>query len=212
MPNLAAHWDAAADTFDEEADHGLRDPAVRAAWAARLATWLPPAAGRRPDALDLGCGTGSLSLLLAEAGHRVTGVDLAPRMVERAREKLAGTDATVTVGDASRPPVGERRFDVVLTRHVVWALPDPERALARWAALLRPGGRLVLVEGRWSSVPRRDDMPWDGGITAEELVAALRRLPVRFADLRVDRLTEPVLWGKEIDDERYAVVAATPAT
>jgi 2-polyprenyl-3-methyl-5-hydroxy-6-metoxy-1,4-benzoquinol methylase len=39
--------------------------------------------------LDVGCGTGSLSALLAAAGHRVTGVDLAPRMIEQARAKLA---------------------------------------------------------------------------------------------------------------------------
>lgn len=55
-------WDAAAGSFDEEPDHGLRDPAVRDAWARRMETWLPTA----PSAvLDLGCGTGSLSLLVA---------------------------------------------------------------------------------------------------------------------------------------------------
>ncbi|BFO20225.1 hypothetical protein SHKM778_66130 [Streptomyces sp. KM77-8] len=53
-------WDAEAAGFDEEPDHGLRDPRVRAAWAARLRTWLP---GRPGDVLDLGCGTGSLSSL-----------------------------------------------------------------------------------------------------------------------------------------------------
>ncbi|MEV0628891.1 class I SAM-dependent methyltransferase [Nonomuraea wenchangensis] len=210
-PGTAAFWDAAADTFDEEADHGLRDPRVRAAWAARLAAWLPPGDGGL-DALDLGCGTGSLSLLLAEAGHRVTGVDLAPRMVERARAKLAGTGAVVTVGDAAAPPVGERRFDVVLSRHLVWALPRPEEALARWAGLLRPGGRLVLVEGRWGTVPRREGTPWDGGVPAAELEAALRRLPVPLTDVRVEPLTDPLLWGKEIIDERYTVTATRTGT
>lgn len=70
-------------------------------------------------------------------------------MAELARAKLAGTGATVLVGDAAEPPVGERRFDVVLARHLLWALPGPERVLRRWTGLLRPGGRLVLVEGRW---------------------------------------------------------------
>ena len=142
----AAYWDAAAETFDEEPDHGLRDPAVRAAWAARMRCWLPPGPC---DLLDLGCGTGSLALLAAEQGHRVTGVDRSPGMVERARTKLAGRDAAFLVGDAAEPPVGERRFDVVLVRHVLWALPDPRAALRRWAGLLAPGGRLVLIEGRW---------------------------------------------------------------
>ncbi|MBW8819063.1 MAG: SAM-dependent methyltransferase, partial [Streptomyces sp.] len=60
-------WDAEAGSFDEEPDHGLRDPGVRGAWAERLRGWLP---GGASDVLDLGCGTGSLSLLAAERGHR----------------------------------------------------------------------------------------------------------------------------------------------
>ena len=71
-------WDAAAPTFDDEPDHGLRDPGVRQAWADRLRSWLPARPG---DVLDIGCGTGSLSLLASEQGHRVTGVDLSPAMV-----------------------------------------------------------------------------------------------------------------------------------
>lgn len=91
-------WDNAADTFDREPDHGLLDPVVRAAWDERLSGWLPDRPG---DLLDLGCGTGSLSLLAAERGFRVTGVDLSPRMTERARAKLAGTGAEVLTGDAA---------------------------------------------------------------------------------------------------------------
>ncbi|CAM5736136.1 hypothetical protein SMICM304S_08860 [Streptomyces microflavus] len=78
-------WDAAAESFDEEPDHGLLDPAVRDAWAGRLESWLPATRG---DLLDLGCGTGSLSLLAAGQGHRVTAVDRSPRMAEQARAKL----------------------------------------------------------------------------------------------------------------------------
>ncbi|MFD8941337.1 class I SAM-dependent methyltransferase, partial [Streptomyces californicus] len=68
-------WDAAAQTFDQEPDHGLLDPAVRDAWAGRLESWLPATRG---DVLDLGCGTGSLSLLAAGQGHRVTAVGPPP--------------------------------------------------------------------------------------------------------------------------------------
>ncbi|MBO0515984.1 class I SAM-dependent methyltransferase, partial [Streptomyces beijiangensis] len=146
---MTINWDAEAATFDEEPDHGLRDAGVRAAWAVRLKGWLP---GEPSDVLDLGCGTGSLALLAAEQGHRVTGVDLSPEMAELARVKLAGTGAEVLVGDAARPPVGERRFDVVLARHVVWTLGDPAEVLGHWRSLLRPGGRLVLVEGVWGGV------------------------------------------------------------
>jgi hypothetical protein len=47
------------------------------------------------------------------------------------------------------PPWPNHAFDVVLARHVVWALPDAALGLDRWIDLLKTGGRLVLVEGRW---------------------------------------------------------------
>ncbi|MGW1168911.1 class I SAM-dependent methyltransferase [Streptomyces sp. NPDC002550] len=188
-------WDAEAAAFDDEPDHGLRDPGTRAAWADRLRSWLPE---RPVDVLDLGCGTGSLSLLAAEQGHRVTGVDSSPAMAERARAKLAGRDAVVLRGEAATPPVGEQRFDVVLVRHVLWTLPEPGRVLRHWRDLLRPGGRFVLVEGVWGTLH-------PVGIPADRLTALLAPL---CPDVRVERLSgDPVLWGKAVTDERYAVVA-----
>ena len=192
-------WDAQAASFDDEPDHGLRDPEVRRAWAGRLRAWLPP---RPSDVLDLGCGTGSLSLLAAEQGHHVTGVDNSPAMVNLARAKLAGRDAAFLVGDAAAPPVGQQRFDVVLVRHVLWALPDPGRALRNWRELLRPGGgRLVLVEGVWGTVS-------PVGLPAEQVTSLLAPLT---GQVRVERLSDDaLLWGGEVDDERYAVVALVP--
>ncbi|MEZ3182038.1 class I SAM-dependent methyltransferase [Streptomyces pimonensis] len=188
-------WDVEAAAFDEEPDHGLRDPQVRAAWAARLRAWLP---GRPGDVLDLGCGTGSPSLLAEERGHRVTGVDRSPAMVTLARRKLAGRDAVFLVGDATAPPVGEERYDAVLVRHVLWTLPEPGRALRHWRDLLRPGGRLVLVEGVWGTAS-------PVGIPADRLTALLAPLGGRVDVERLSEDTAP--WGRGVDDERYAVVA-----
>jgi SAM-dependent methyltransferase len=170
-----------------------------------LRSWLPEEPSR---VLDLGCGTGSLALLAAEAGHEVTAVDLSPRMAERARAKLAGTTARVLVGDAARPPVEAGAFDVVLVRHLVWTLPDPVNTLRDWARLLRPGGRLVLIEGRWAGTGEyvndsRGSLPWDGGVTADALAEAVAPWARR---IETDRLREAELWGREIDDDRYAMV------
>ncbi|MEV4612061.1 class I SAM-dependent methyltransferase [Kitasatospora sp. NPDC049258] len=214
-PNPAAiadYWDAAAPTFDEEPDHGLRAEPTRAAWARLLAAWAPAAPA---DVLDVGCGTGSLSLLLAGSGHRVTGVDLAPRMVERARGKLAaaGLAGRFLVGDAAAPPTGEERFDLVLCRHLVWTLPDPRLALRAWVDRLRPGGRLVLVEGRWREsgqagvpyVAGAEALPWQGGVRAEELAGAVRPL---VREVRIEPLSGLAeLWGGPVPDERYALLA-----
>jgi ubiquinone/menaquinone biosynthesis C-methylase UbiE len=206
---VAEYWTAAATTFDAEPDHGLADPVVRAAWAARLREWIPDTGA---EVLDVGCGTGSLTLTLAEQGHHVTGVDLSPGMVKHARHKLAsaGHDVSILLGDAAAPPVRERGFDVVLARHLLWTLPDPRAALRRWTGLLRPGGHVVLVEGRWAGAdPSATDtsdagMPWAGGVPAVVLTAAVRPLVAR---VHVEHLTDPRLWGREISDERYALLA-----
>ncbi|MFD7508163.1 class I SAM-dependent methyltransferase [Streptomyces sp. NPDC059853] len=210
--SITAYWDAAADAFDDEPDHGLRADVTRTAWARLLLSCMP---AEPVDVLDIGCGTGSLSLLLAEAGHQVTGVDLSPRMIDQARTKFStvGLEGRFLVGDAMMPPTGSQRFGVVLSRHLIWTLPDPEAALLEWVTRLRPGGRLVLVEGRWreagqSGVPYVTDaasLPWNGGISAKDLASAVRSF---VTDLRIEPLSAvPDLWGGEVNDERYVLVA-----
>ena len=187
-------WDAQAATFDDEPDHGLLDPEVRQAWGDLLLPLLPSAPA---SIIDLGCGTGSLSVLLAEAGHAVRGVDFSARMVEAAARKAAaaGVPAEFTQGDAAEPPYREASADVVLARHVLWALPDPAAALRKWVRLLKPGGLLVLIEGRWST---------GAGLTADSCEALV--LDNR-TEAVVHRLDDPTLWGRTIDDERYLVVS-----
>jgi SAM-dependent methyltransferase len=187
-----AAWDAEAARFDDEPDHGLRDPLVRAAWRDLLLEHLPPAPAR---IADLGCGTGTLSVLLAAEGYDVAGIDLSPEMIVRAKAKAAGHDATFAVGDAADPELPAGSFDVVLSRHVLWALPDPAAGLARWVRLLAPGGRLLLVEGRWFT---------GSGLAAAD-AEALVRATGRGAVVR--HLPEPVYWGKPIDDERYLILS-----
>lgn len=199
MRSADAYWDEAADRFDEEPDHGLRDPGVRAAWDTRLRGWLPDVPS---DVLDLGCGTGTLALLAAGHGHRVTAVDRSAAMVRQALAKLDGTDAEVVIGDAVAPPVGDAGFDVVLVRHLLWALPEPGRVLRRWARLLRPGGRMVLVEGRWGDIS-------PVGVAADTLQRLLTPLA---AQVHVEHLAhDSALWGREVHDERYAAVVRLPA-
>lgn len=187
-------WDSQAARFDEAPDHGLRDPEVRASWRAVLLPALPPAPAR---IADLGCGTGSVTALLAAEGYEVEGVDLSGAMVAAAEAKLtdAGLTAAVRRGDAAFPPLAPGSFDVVFARHVLWALPEPEAVVGRWIQLLRPGGRLVLVEGRWHT---------GAGLTADRcrtLVTAHRD------EADVHAMDDPRLWGGPITDERYLLIS-----
>ena len=90
-------WDDQAATFDDEADHGLRDPFTREAWRRLLRAVLPDPPA---DVADLGCGTGSLSVLLAEDGYRLTGVDLSAEMVAAATRKAADSGVSVAFDKA----------------------------------------------------------------------------------------------------------------
>jgi ubiquinone/menaquinone biosynthesis C-methylase UbiE len=190
----SAYWDGQAAAFDDDADHGLRDPRVRDAWRRLLVAHLPQA----PAAVaDLGCGTGTLSVLLASEGYAVTGLDFAPAMIKAARAKArtAGASARFVLSDAAAPNLPPASFDVVLARHVLWAMPDTARALAAWLRLLLPGGMLVLVEGRWSN---------GTGLTTTEAGRAVLR---QRTDATVIALDDPTLWGGPVSDERYLLIS-----
>ncbi len=186
------YWNAQAASFDDAPDHGLTEPAVRAAWRELLLPLLPAAPA---SIADLGCGTGSLAVLLAAEGYTVSGLDLAEGMIERARDKAGAAQLAVdfTVGDASRPPWPTGSFDVALCRHVLWALDDPAAALRQWLRLLRPAGRLIVIEGQW----------WTGAGMPAAAVSDLLAAEGRSAAVTV--LADPRLWGRAITDERYLV-------
>src|SRR5262245_38855236 len=143
------HWDHRADTFDDEAGHGLLNDEQRRAWQELLSRL----AGRPPRrVLDVGCGTGFLALRLGELRHEVTGVDLSPQMIDRARGKAEQEALQIEfrAGDATALADADGTYDLVVGRHLIWNLPHPERAVAEWLRVLRPGGRLALVEGKWA--------------------------------------------------------------
>jgi SAM-dependent methyltransferase len=109
-----------------------------------LVATLAPQPGERW--LDVACGTGAVTFRAARAGARVTGIDLAPALVETAR-RLAeeeGVEVELEVGDAEALPYEDASFDVVSSSFGVMFAPDQRRAAAELARVCRPGGRLGL--------------------------------------------------------------------
>jgi len=146
---VAAHWGRRAAHFDEDFGHSIRTAAERAAWDRIFDLVLRGRSGL--DVLDAGCGTGFLSLELASRGHRVTGVDFAPAMLAEARRKASEQRAAIRFedADAEQLPFASGSFDLVVSRHVLWTLPHPEEAIDEWIRVLRPGGRLAVIDGQF---------------------------------------------------------------
>jgi SAM-dependent methyltransferase len=148
---IRSYWDLDSATYDDSRGHNPRTALELAVWAGSLARLLPPAPAK---VLDVGAGTGFLSVLLARLGYEVTAFDLSPGMLERLRHNAADAhvDVTTIEGDAVEPPTGE--FDAVVERHLLWTLPDPGAAIEAWRKAA-PRGRLILLESLWGSAGGR---------------------------------------------------------
>lgn len=148
------YWSDRAVTFDLDPGHKIAEGAERAAWKRLFRRHLGEADGRH--LLDLASGTGEIAMLCHELGYRVTGLDWAEPMLDRARAKAAAAGAALTFlqADAERTMLPAASQDVIVTRHLVWTLVDPAAAFAEWFRVLAPGGQLLVVDGDFVSKSR----------------------------------------------------------
>jgi 2-polyprenyl-3-methyl-5-hydroxy-6-metoxy-1,4-benzoquinol methylase len=101
--------------------------------------------GRGRRALEIGCGYGYCSELLANLGYKVTGADISLHAIERARREVSRPDVDFVVWDATTKSRFEESFEIIVAFEVVEHLSDPENALRAWRKLLCPGGTLLLT-------------------------------------------------------------------
>lgn len=97
------------------------------------------------DVFVNGIGTG-LDLPLLPPGHRYVGLDLTAEMLARARPRAAALDLALVQGDSLALPFADARFDVALLHLILAIVPAPARALAETARVLKPGGRVLIVD------------------------------------------------------------------
>lgn len=101
--------------------------------------------------LEVGTGPGFLAILLAEAGYRVTAIDLTPSMLEEARRNAGSLGERIAFMEmnAQKLDFQDGQFDVVISRNVTWNLPEPDMAYAEWNRVLKPGGLLLNFDANW---------------------------------------------------------------
>ncbi|MBO0738727.1 MAG: class I SAM-dependent methyltransferase [Alphaproteobacteria bacterium] len=172
---VAAHWNRRVAHFDEDFGHGIRSAHERAAWERTLDLILPAVGGL--EALDIGCGTGFLSFQLASRGHRVIGIDFAPLMIAEAQKKATERQLAIRFeeADAEQLPFTDASFDIAVSRHLLWTLPNPERAMDEWVRVLRPGARLIVIDSQ-ADVSASPE-PLDKARKSPEYTAIGDRLP-----------------------------------
>lgn len=144
---IKAYWTERAATFDQSPGHEIFSEEERAAWHALIERHLGRGNGRR--ALDLASGTGVISHLMDDLGYRVTGIDWSEAMLERAHAKAAARGRAIGfhLGDAENTLEADNSYDVIVTRHLVWTLVDPAACFTEWLRVLKPGGRLLIIDG-----------------------------------------------------------------
>jgi SAM-dependent methyltransferase len=178
--HITTFWSRAAADYEARAGNVAEyGSAEYQRWVDALASVLPDPPG---DILDVATGTGYVALAAVSLGHRVTAVDLSPAMID---ELVAGAAARSLVvdarlGDAVAPDFSPASFDALTSRHLLWTLREPARAMANWRQLLRPGGRLVAVDGFWFTDWNDGDVP---AVFAEHYTADTREaLPLMHLD------------------------------
>jgi SAM-dependent methyltransferase len=140
------------ENFDQHAGPDTRDGRQLvpgrswAAWARALGHLLPSL-----DVVDIGCGEGYLTVEVARWARRVTAVDRAPAVLARARA-LAGRrhadNITFKRGDIDRLPLESASVDIALLSQALHHSADPARTLAEAVRVVRPGGRILILDLR----------------------------------------------------------------
>ncbi|MFI5934194.1 class I SAM-dependent methyltransferase [Actinoplanes sp. NPDC051494] len=201
---INGYWTGRAPAYDDYQRRPERFSADQAAWAKVWEQALPAAPA---DVLDVGTGSGQVAVMLAGLGHRVTGIDLAEGMLDRARAHAAAMDNPPTIlrGDAVEPGFPAAGFDAITSRYLLWTLREPQAALANWTRLLRPGGMIAAVDSTW--FPRGVDI-YDDEVRAALPLAAATSIQQSVALFEQAGLTDvtltPLTTILELD-QRYGV-------
>lgn len=154
--SVEEYWTKRASDFNTVRLNELRDP-ISGRWLAEMGRYLPEVRPLR--ILDVGTGTGYFAILLAQAGHELTGIDLTPAMLAEAEETAAKLGLSIGFSrmDAQATAFPDGSFDALVTRNLSWTLPEPEKAYREWHRLLKPGGLLLNFDADYACNVRNEN-------------------------------------------------------
>ncbi|MBP2132213.1 ubiquinone/menaquinone biosynthesis C-methylase UbiE [Methanomicrobium sp. W14] len=168
---IADSWSAEADYYDSLVSHGVQTTEEKKLWIEAFRAVLP-VKDRPLDILDVGCGTGAMGLILSEMGHNVTGLDISESMMDIGRKKAQNSSLSMIFqkGDAERPPFSDNTFDCVVNRHLLWTLPNPKEALDNWCRVIRPKGKVLVIDGLWDDGSLSTKLKRETSLTVARIV------------------------------------------
>ena len=149
---VVEYWNERSTSYSATVCEELNNEDYQA-WFAVLENHLSCFSQSDKRALDLGCGPGFFSIILARLGFAVDAVDMSTQMLVRAATNVTNAGVADQIlfheEDAAHLPFPDNSFDAIVMRNVTWLMRDPAAAYAEWHRVLAPGGKLLIFDANW---------------------------------------------------------------
>ncbi len=147
---ITQHWNDRTSSYHANMKADFMSPKLYRQWRELIRHVL----GERNDlvVLDGGCGTGVISHIIANHGqHDICAVDISEEMLNTAKGNLSAWADRIEFccNDMSTLPYADNSFDCIISRYVLWTVVRPELVLREWQRVLKPGGKIAIIDGNW---------------------------------------------------------------
>ena len=157
VERIESYWSKRSDDFYDLRIEELKSD-KRQLWQDEIIANLPDE--QHLTILDVGCGPGFFSIILASAGYDVTAVDYTEEMLNKAKQNAGDLKDKIKFRrmDAHNLEFEEGEFDLIVTRNLTWNLKEPEKAYKSWYNVLRHGGKMINFDADYGKVSLKEEM------------------------------------------------------